>query len=606
MEWLAKDFSRERKWKLTQCKRFATAISRSNLDIEGRLVQRERQETETIRKKASWVAKQVSLFWGKAARVKHTKYVVAIEAKKKEVLDKNLDLILGKTEQYSKMLAANLQILDESEPSRATPAPGPPSSRATPAPSAAATAAAKKVVRFKEEDGGDGGAAAVPAASGGGEGDEGGDDEEDEDDATFAGLLKRPRDGDGSGGSGSGGSGDGEHDDVAVDDAGEASGAAAGPSSPRPRRRAGGRRGRPAKRARAAGPAAGDDEEEAGDEYNVGGSNSEDDERTLEEEDAIGARDRAAARREEEEELAGLDEEAEMSIEELMARYGYVTKTADDEVVVDAEVERLASGKAAAERGSPPPAAAGGGGDGAPGLVPEEDLHAGDEEDEEGAGAGSEAGTSAAATAGGSGGGTEPAPEASASASAAGATPVSAAAAAGASAGGDAAAAAAASPADAAAAAAAGTAAAATATAAAAAAGAAEDGDDAGKAGDEGGKADDAATFEAAALDAISAQPTGHTLSTTQVITKVPFLLKHTMREYQHIGLDWLATMYQRKLNGILADEMGLGKTIQAIALLAWLACEEGSWGPHLIVVPTSVMINWEMEFKKWWVDASR
>ena len=30
-----------------------------------------------------------------------------------------------------------------------------------------------------------------------------------------------------------------------------------------------------------------------------------------------------------------------------------------------------------------------------------------------------------------------------------------------------------------------------------------------------------------------------------QVKTKVPFLLKFTLREYQHIGLDWLATIYQ-------------------------------------------------------------
>lgn len=58
--------------------------------------------------------------------------------------------------------------------------------------------------------------------------------------------------------------------------------------------------------------------------------------------------------------------------------------------------------------------------------------------------------------------------------------------------------------------------------------------------------------------------------------------------------------MYHKKLNGILADEMGLGKTIQTIALLAHLACEKGEWGPHLIVVPTSVMLNWEMEIKKW------
>lgn len=25
-----------------------------------------------------------------------------------------------------------------------------------------------------------------------------------------------------------------------------------------------------------------------------------------------------------------------------------------------------------------------------------------------------------------------------------------------------------------------------------------------------------------------------------------------------------------------------------------------GNWGPHLIIVPTSVMLNWEMELKKW------
>lgn len=97
-----------------------------------------------------------------------------------------------------------------------------------------------------------------------------------------------------------------------------------------------------------------------------------------------------------------------------------------------------------------------------------------------------------------------------------------------------------------------------------------------------------------------SIQPKGNTLSSTSVVTPIPFLLKHSLREYQHIGLDWLVTMFDRKLNGILADEMGLGKTIQTIALLAHLACEKSDWGPHLIIVPTSVMLNWEMECKKW------
>ena len=38
-----------------------------------------------------------------------------------------------------------------------------------------------------------------------------------------------------------------------------------------------------------------------------------------------------------------------------------------------------------------------------------------------------------------------------------------------------------------------------------------------------------------------------------------------TMRPYQVAGLNWLARLYQRGLNGILADEMGLGKTLQTI-----------------------------------------
>ncbi|KAG7192749.1 swr1 complex component [Scheffersomyces spartinae] len=79
----------------------------------------------------------------------------------------------------------------------------------------------------------------------------------------------------------------------------------------------------------------------------------------------------------------------------------------------------------------------------------------------------------------------------------------------------------------------------------------------------------------------------------------LPSLLRGTLRPYQKQGLNWLASLYNNNTNGILADEMGLGKTIQTISLLSYLACEHHVWGPHLIIVPTSVMLNWEMEFKK-------
>ncbi|KAJ3773357.1 SNF2 family N-terminal domain-containing protein [Lentinula raphanica] len=78
-----------------------------------------------------------------------------------------------------------------------------------------------------------------------------------------------------------------------------------------------------------------------------------------------------------------------------------------------------------------------------------------------------------------------------------------------------------------------------------------------------------------------------------------PVLLRGVLRPYQFAGLEWLATLHSNNMNGILADEMGLGKTIQTISLLAHLACDRGIWGPHLIIVPTSVLLNWEMEFKK-------
>ncbi|EMC99309.1 hypothetical protein BAUCODRAFT_31627 [Baudoinia panamericana UAMH 10762] len=82
-------------------------------------------------------------------------------------------------------------------------------------------------------------------------------------------------------------------------------------------------------------------------------------------------------------------------------------------------------------------------------------------------------------------------------------------------------------------------------------------------------------------------------------LVPVPTLIRGTLRSYQHTGLDWLASLHRNGINGILADEMGLGKTIQTIALLGHLAEHCGIWEPHLIIVPTSVILNWVAEFQK-------
>ncbi|XP_014027299.2 E1A-binding protein p400 isoform X2 [Salmo salar] len=94
--------------------------------------------------------------------------------------------------------------------------------------------------------------------------------------------------------------------------------------------------------------------------------------------------------------------------------------------------------------------------------------------------------------------------------------------------------------------------------------------------------------------------PKGSARTTTSGRSQAPFLLHGSLREYQQIGVDWLASLHKKHLNGILADETGLGKTVQTVAYLAHLACQEGIWGPHLVVVRTCKMLSWEMEFKRW------
>ncbi|XP_053785012.1 E1A-binding protein p400 isoform X5 [Desmodus rotundus] len=94
--------------------------------------------------------------------------------------------------------------------------------------------------------------------------------------------------------------------------------------------------------------------------------------------------------------------------------------------------------------------------------------------------------------------------------------------------------------------------------------------------------------------------PKGSARISTTVKSGVPSLLYGTLRDYQKIGLDWLAKLYRKSLNGILADEAGLGKTVQVIAFFAHLAGNEGNWGPHLVVVRSCNVLKWELELKRW------
>jgi len=86
-----------------------------------------------------------------------------------------------------------------------------------------------------------------------------------------------------------------------------------------------------------------------------------------------------------------------------------------------------------------------------------------------------------------------------------------------------------------------------------------------------------------------------------------PDKLNGKLREYQKKGVSWLSYLESLKLNGCLADDMGLGKTIQVIALLIYeREKKEAVLLPTLIIVPTSVIGNWNREINKFAPHLSR
>lgn len=79
----------------------------------------------------------------------------------------------------------------------------------------------------------------------------------------------------------------------------------------------------------------------------------------------------------------------------------------------------------------------------------------------------------------------------------------------------------------------------------------------------------------------------------------VPETFLGELRPYQLEGLHWLQFLREYEFGGILADDMGLGKTVQALAHITLEKTSGRLQHPCLVIAPTSLMFNWQMEAKR-------
>lgn len=114
MVWLAADFAQERKWKKSAAKKCARMVQKYFQDKTMAAQKAEKAQELHLKRIASYVSKEIKIFWTNVEKLVEFKQHTKLEEKRKKALDQHLSFIVDQTEKFSQQLVEGMNKTVES------------------------------------------------------------------------------------------------------------------------------------------------------------------------------------------------------------------------------------------------------------------------------------------------------------------------------------------------------------------------------------------------------------------------------------------------------------------------------------------------------------
>lgn len=108
MTWMATDFAQERKWKKAAAKKCARMVQKHFHDKALAAQRAEKAQELQLKRIASFIAKEIKMFWSDVEKLVSFKQQQKLEEKRKKAFDQHLNYIVDQTEKFSMQLVEGM------------------------------------------------------------------------------------------------------------------------------------------------------------------------------------------------------------------------------------------------------------------------------------------------------------------------------------------------------------------------------------------------------------------------------------------------------------------------------------------------------------------